>query len=323
MKNSSHSNQSSNAAYLRTLPAFSDLSARGLAMDLLDSIPEDDDLALLAVGRVSSYPAVLAVTDRRVLLSVPDGLKSAVHVYAQDAENIEMDKTGYLNRVTLDPAGSVFLFDFKTERDWRVFRTLLSGLTGAEEEYSDKGDAHSVSRLAPAESVEEAREREILAVINQSALPEEYAAPVKYAATRLKEGEIVIAAATATYHEPCVVLLTDQFLRIVERHGHTHRLSVEIPYAAIDRIDREKDKGLRIWQGRKHTTIYKFDNPDMVRNVIERLHDAGGAEDAVEEPPTPFASSAADDLKKLADLFAAGYLTEEEFTNAKKRVFLT
>lgn len=302
-------------AYLRTQPAFSDLSARGLAMDLLDTIPDDDDLALLAVGRVRSYPAVIAVTDQSVLLSVPDGLASGVHVYKQDASEVEMDTSGYLNRVTLDPAGNVFLFDFKSERDWKAFRSLLSGLAAPEE--VDQG----VSRIEPAETPEEAHEREIRAVINQSALPEAYEAPVKYAASRLNDGEMVIAAATATYHEPCVVLLTDQYLRIVERHGHTHSLSLEIPYAAIDRIDREKGKSLRIWQGRSQTLISAFDNPDMVRNVIERLRDAGTPD--AEPPATPFASaSPADDLKKLADLFAAGYLTEEEFTNAKKRIFL-
>lgn len=299
-------------AYLRTQPAFSDLSARGLAMDLLDTIPDDDDLALLAVGRVSSHPAVLAVTDRRVMLSVPDGLRSSVHVFEQDAKDIKIDPTGYLNRVTLDPSGSVFLFDFRTERDWKVFRTLLSSLVADVEE--------DVEIVAEGRGVD-AREREIRAVINQSSLPAEYEAPVKYAASRLKEGEIVIAAATATYHEPCVVVLTDQALRIVERHGHSHRLSLDIPYASIDRIDREKGKSLRIWQGRSQTLISAFDNPDMVRNVIERLRDAGTPD--AEPPATPFASaSPADDLKKLADLFAAGYLTEEEFTNAKKRIFL-
>lgn len=312
MKNPNyHRKHSSNAAYLRTLPAFSDLSARGLAMDLLDAIPADDDLTLLAVGRVRSYPAVIAVTKRSVLLSVPDGLESGIHVYGRDSAEVEMDKSGYLNRVTLDPTGNVFMFDFKTERDWLAFRDILSDLGVATE---------TVERIPPAETPEEAREREILAVINQSALPEEYAAPVKYAATRLKEGEIVIAAATAQYHEPCAVVLTDQCLRIVERRGHTHSLSVEIPYRTIDRIDREKSKALRIWQGRNHTTISNLDNPDMVRNVIQRLHDEGTEN---EEPATPFASATpADDLKKLADLFAAGYLTEAEFTNAKKRILL-
>lgn len=293
----------SNEAYLRTQPAFSDLSARGLAMDLLDTIPTDDDLALLAVGRVSSYPAVLAVTDQRVLLSVPDGLKSAVHVFSQDAADIVLDKTGYLNRVTLDPSGSVFLFDFKTERDWKVFGTLMAGLLD---------DDAPVEALPAAETPQEAHQREILAVINQSALPKAYEAPVKYAASRLNEDEVVIAAATATYHEPCVVLLTDKCLRIVERTGHAHRLSLEIPYAAIENIDREKGKSLRIWQDRSQTLITGFDNPEMVRTVIERLRVANQAP-----------ASTADDLKKLADLFAAGYLTEEEFTNAKKRIFLS
>lgn len=304
--------QAQNEAYLRTQPAFSDLSARGLAMDLLDRIPVTEELTLLAAGQVRSYPAVLAVTDQHVLLSVPGGLASSVHVYEPEAGEVEMDSSGYLNRVTLDPAGDVFMFDFKSERDWKAFRKLLAHL-GAEVQ-------PGVERIPPAETKEEAREREILAVINQSTLPEGYAAPVKYAASRLDEDEMVIAAATAIYHEPCVLVLTDKCLHIVERHGHTHRLSMEIRYEAISQIDREKGKGLRIWQGRNQTTITALDNPDMVRNVIERLRDAGREE---QEPPTPFASaSPAEDLKKLADLFAAGYLTEEEFTNAKKRVFL-
>lgn len=313
MKNPNYQrSHSKNEAYLRTQPAFSDLSARGLAMDLLDCIPATEDLTLLAAGRVRSYPAVLAVTDQSVFLSIPEGMASGIHVYEQDATKVEMDSSGYLNRVTLDPGGEVFMFDFKSERDWKSFRSLLSHIGDA--------DDHGVERIPPAETKEEAREREILAVINQSTLPEGYAAPVKYAASRLDEDEMVIAAATAKYHGPCAVVLTDKCLHIVERHGHTHRLSMEIRYEAISQIDREKGKGLRIWQGRNPTTITALDNPDMVRNVIERLRDAG-KEDEV--PPTPFASaSPAEDLKKLADLFAAGYLTEEEFTNAKKRVFL-
>ena len=61
-------------------------------------------------------------------LSVPEGMASGVHVFEQDAQKVEMDSSGYLNRVTLDPGGDAFMFDFKSERDFKTFLDL----TGSE-----------------------------------------------------------------------------------------------------------------------------------------------------------------------------------------------
>lgn len=301
----SYRKHSGNTAYLRTLPAFSDLSARGLALDLLEKIPAGEDLTLLAVGRVQSLPAVMAVTDASMLLAVPQGLGSGVHVYQLEAHPFELEKSGILQRATFDPAGEAFMFDFKSERDFKTFLDL----TGSE----PVGELPGVDKPDAPRPTNHSREREILDVINQDSVPANFVAPLRYAATKIKEDETVIAAATARYHEPCVLVLTDKGIRIVEREGTTHHLSLEIRYPAIDRVDKEKGNSLRIWQGPRHTTLHDINDVDMVRRAIDRMRTAAPA-------PAPAAATSVEELGKLAELFTAGLLTEEEFAAAKRKI---
>lgn len=297
----SYRKHSGNTAYLRTLPDFSDLSARGLALDLLEKIPAGEDLTLLAVGRVQSLPAVMAVTDASMLLAVPQGLGSGVHVYQLDAHPFELEKSGILKRATFDPSGEAFMFDFKSERDFKTFLDL----TGS----APVGEVDVDKQNAP-RPTKDSREREILDVINQDSVPANFVAPVRYAASKIKDDETIIAAATAKYHEPCVLVLTNKGIRIVEREGTTHRLSLEIRYEAIDRVDKVSGNSLRIWQGSRHTMLNDVNDADLVRNAIERMRTT---------PPAPAAGSVGE-LAKLAELYSAGFLTAEEFAAAKRNI---
>lgn len=142
---------------------------------------------------------------------------------------------------------------------------------------------------------------------------------IKEAAQELRPSETPLFAATGFFNDLIACLVcTDQRIVIGAKSGLTDRAVHVLDYATIDRVDvgsSMKGHSVTMFHGSQESKLDRSPNKELakIRDIVTSQRGA----------MTPAAATAPADsveqLAKLAELHAAGVLTDDEFAAAKAK----